>query len=332
MKKFLLFLLSLFIGLVLFIWIGKSVGWQEIKGAILSFSGQQGIIILALTIIIALLGNWKWKEILKSGGVKISFKSLLSPFLAGYAVMFLAPILLWGGEIFRSYVLKQRNMVPWPKGMASVVIDRILEWTANLLVIFIGTILFFLKIGLPPIKLMVVFGIALFILTAGIIFFYFKSIKKESMVRFFIGGNKNTPFGVEKEIFNFFKIKKIEMWKVFGITLLRTAVMYLRAWVLIIFLGKKIGFVTAVAILGFTYLAVLIPIPTSLGSHEVIQIFAFDSLGLGVSTATAFTMIIRGAELIIALTGVVILFRLGLILLKNIFFKKVNGIAKNNTV
>ena len=51
MKKFLLFLLSLLIGLGLFIWILKFIGWQAIKDAFSSFTGWQGLIILGLTIL-----------------------------------------------------------------------------------------------------------------------------------------------------------------------------------------------------------------------------------------------------------------------------------------
>ncbi|GAI45708.1 unnamed protein product, partial [marine sediment metagenome] len=133
-KKVFLLLISLLIGVVLFVWIGKIVGWQEIKNAFLAFTGWQGLAILGLTLLMMLVGTWKWKEILKGVGAKVPFKSLLNPYLAGFSIMFLAPILVWGGEIFRGYILKERNSVPWSKGMASVIIDRILEWTANLAV------------------------------------------------------------------------------------------------------------------------------------------------------------------------------------------------------
>jgi uncharacterized protein (TIRG00374 family) len=332
MKKVLLLLISFLIGMGLFFWILKMVGWREIKNAFLVFTGWQGLIILGLTLLMMLVGTWKWKEILKGNGIKVSFKELLNPYLAGFSVMFLAPILVWGGEIFRSYILKERNFIPWSKGMASVIIDRILEWTANLAVIFFGGIIFLFMIGLPPMKLAIIFGGVFLILLTGIVFFYFKSVKKESMINFFIKNNQNQPFEIEKEIFSFFKIKKPLMWKVFSLAFLRAAIAYLRTWLLILFLGKSIGAFPALSILGFTYLAVIIPIPTALGSHEAIQTFAFDSLNLGASTATAFTMIIRGAELIIALAGVIILFRLGIILLKNTLFKKLNNFAKNNEI
>jgi uncharacterized protein (TIRG00374 family) len=327
MKKFLLLLISLFIGAGLFIWIAKMVGWKEIKNAFLVFTGWQGLAILGITLIMALIGIWKWKIILKGEGVRVSFKSLLNPYFAGFSIMFLAPILVWGGEIFRGYILRERNLVPWSKGMASVIIDRILEWTANLAVIFFGSLFFLLIIDFPPLNLALIFGGVFIFFVAIITFFYFKSAKRESIIRFFLPGDQNQPFETEKEIFNFFKPKRILMWKAVGIAFLRALVMYFRAWLLILFLGKSIGALPALSILGFTYLAVMIPIPTALGSHEAIQTFAFNSLGLGASTATAFTMIIRVAELVVALAGVIILFRLGVILIKNALFKKINGIT-----
>jgi len=322
-----IFLFSLLIGIGLFVWIGKVVGWQEIKKAFLVFTGWQGMVILGLTVLIALIGNWKWKEILRGEGVKISFLELFKPYLTGFSIMFLAPVLLWAGEIFRGYYLKERSSVPWLKGMASIIIDRILEWTTNLVVIFFGTLFFLYKIGLPPKNIGIIFGGVFFIFVVGISFFYFKAFKKESVAKTFVkifnNQSDGQPLEIEKEIFNFFRPKKLATWKVVGISFLRAAVMYFRVWLLIFFLGKSIEGLSALSILGFTYLAVMIPIPTALGSHETIQMFAFKSLGLGASSATAFAMIIRGAELLIALAGVIILFRAGIFLLKGILFKKI---------
>ena len=329
-------MVSLSVGMGLFIWIGKIVGWQEIKNAFLVFTGWQGLVIFGLTLLMMLIGNWKWKEILKGENIKTSFRELFRPYLAGFAVMFLAPILLLAGEIFRGYILKAKNFVPWSKGMASVFIDRITEWTANLVVIFFGILFFLYTIGLPPRNLGIIFGGAFLLFAFGISIFYFKTIKRESMAKSLLRilglerlNHANSILEIEKEIFNFFKPKKIAMWKVFSLSFLRALVMYFRTWFLVIFLGKSITSLPALSILGFTYLAAMIPIPTALGSHEAIQTFAFSSLGLGGGTATAFTMIIRGAELIIALVGVVILFRLGIDLLKNTLFKKLNNFKKD---
>ncbi|MFH1401895.1 MAG: hypothetical protein ABIG40_02945, partial [Parcubacteria group bacterium] len=64
MKKTCLFLASLIIGIGLFFWILKVVGWQEIKDSLRIFTGWKGFIIVFLTLVIALVNNWKWREIL----------------------------------------------------------------------------------------------------------------------------------------------------------------------------------------------------------------------------------------------------------------------------
>ncbi len=336
MKKFLLFFLSLFIGIGLFIWIINFVGWQDIKNAFLVFTGWQGIVIFILTLLMMLIGNWKWKEILKGQEVKISFWELFKVYLAGFAVMFLAPILLWVGEIFRTYTLKEKEQISWSKALSSVIIDRILEWTANLVVIFLGLLFFLYKIGLPPKNLGIAFGGVLLLFVIAIFLFYFKTFKRESITktfgRIFNGRLDKEPLQTEKEIFDFFKLEKKSMWRSFAISFLRAAVMYVRTWFLIMFLGKNISALSVLSILGFTYLAAMIPIPAALGSHEVIQIFSFNSLGLGVSTATAFTMIIRAAELLFALAGVVIFLRLGTIFLKNFIFKSIKKLVNRNNL
>jgi len=179
-------------------------------------------------------------------------------------------------------------------------------------------------------KLIIIFGGAFLFFAGGIGYFYLKTFKRESMARAILRtlglaklNQANSILEVEKEIFNFFKPKKKLMWRGFGLSFLRAATMYLRTWLLILFLGKEISALPALSILGFTYLAAMIPIPTALGSHEAIQTFAFNSLGLGLSAATAFTMIIRGTELIIALFGIIILYRLGIGLIRNTLFKKI---------
>ncbi len=334
MKKILLFFISFLVGICLFIWVINFVGFEEIKRAFLVFSGWQGIVIFFLTLIIMFLGNLKWKEILKGEGLEISFWELFKSYLAGFAVMFLAPILLWAGEIFRGYALKEKKQITWAKAMASIIIDRVLEWTTNLIVIVFGVLFFFYNIGLPPKNLGLIFGGVFLFFAVGIFVFYFKVFKRESIAktfgRVFDGTLDKEPLETEKEIFIFFKPQKKAMWRSFAVSFLRAGVMYIRVWILIDFLGKKTSILSALSILGFTYLAAMIPIPTALGSHEAIQAFAFNALGLGFSTATAFTIIIRAAELLFALAGLAILLRFGAVFFKDFIFRKIGNPSKNN--
>ena len=330
LKKVLLFFFSFFIGISLFIWIIDFVGWEEIKNSFLVFTFWQGVIVFILTLLILMVGNWKWKEILKGEKVEVSFLHLLKAYLIGFSVMFLAPILLSLGDILRIYNLKRKTQTPWLKATASVIIDRVLEWTVNLVVVFFGIIVLLYKIGFSSQNL-IIFGGLFLVFVIWISLFYFKTLKRKSMIklfgRFFNGRLHEELFGIEKEIFNFFRLENKSMWKALALSFLRGAFMYLRTWFLIIFLGKQISALSSLSILGFTYLAAMIPIPTALGSHEAIQTFAFNSLGLGVFSATAFTMIIRAAELLFALIGIILLVQTGVMFLQDLVFK---GIEKFN--
>lgn len=329
MKRIALFFLSLVIGLALFFVVLNMVGWEEVKKAFEIFTGWHGLLIILLSFLIVAAGAWRWKAILEDLGAQISMKRLFGPYLAGFSLMFLAPVLIWGGETLRSYALKKEYSIPWSKGMASVIVDRILEWTVNLVVIFTGGIFFIFKMGLPSRGLSFIFGAVFLVLVLFIAFFYFKSARKESIVRFLFFSRKNQPFEVEKEIYDFFRFKKPSAWKALGISLLRAVIMGFRSWILILFLGKVVGFLPVISILGFTYLAAMIPIPASLGSHEAIQTYAFGALGAGTAAATVFTMAIRTAELVVSLFGLIILFHFGASVVKSFFFKKLDNLVKN---
>jgi len=326
MKKFLLFLISLVIGGLLFIWVIKLVGWQEIKRAFLVFTGWHGLAVFSLTFLLALAVTWKWKVILKGEEVDISFLELFRFYLAGFSLTYLFPMIFWGGETFRAYLLKRKNSVSWSKGMASVIIDRIFDWTTNLIIVFFGIIFFVLTIGLPPKKLAIIFGGTFILWFLAVSFFYFKVFRRESLAKFFLNlANYKTqnsePLEVEKELFNFFKIKKISLWKGIGLAFFEELINFIRIWFLVLFFGKNISFLPILSIDGFSYLATMIPISASLGTYDMIQTFAFSALGLGANFGAAFALIIRGAEIILALIGAGFLLRLGVKLFEIDFLK-----------
>ncbi len=329
MKKLLIFLFSLLIGIGLFVWVVRIVGWQEIKNAFLVFTGWGGLIILGLTVLMIIFAILRWREILKSHGYNISLFSLAGPYLSWFSLIYIAPMMLFGTEVFRSYLLKEKFSVPWNQGLSSTIIDRILDWTIYLIVFFVGIIFLFLEIGLPPKDIGLILGGIFILFIIGTSFFYFKVFKKESMVKIFTKHFKNgkclnrEPLEIEKEIFKFFKPREDFFWKAVGFSLLKTGIAITRAWFLIFFLGETLKLLPTIAIFGSHYLAALIPIPAAIGSHEIIQIFTFHSLGLEAGMATAFTMIIRGAEIIIVLVGIIILFQVGINCFKNNFCKKI---------
>ena len=336
MKSVLSFFISLIVGVGLLFWVSRFIGWQETKSALLIFTGWHGMVIILLTLLMILAGAWKWKIILKDQGYDLSNREIIAPYFACFSLIYLFPVAIFGGEIFRGYVLREKHNIPWAKAISSVFIDKILEATSFLVAILAGAAYFLIKIGLPPKNLGLILGAFFIVCLISISFFYFKIFKRESIInslnrllnrRKALGGDL---LGTEKEIFKFFKIKKKALWYGLSLAFLRVAITWARCWILILFLGKGINILSALTVLGFYYLAMIIPIPTALGSHEAAQVFAFNSLGLGSGLAPAFTMIQRGAELIMAFIGLVIFFKLGTGLLRAFLFKKIDSIMKQD--
>lgn len=333
-KKAALFFASLFVGAGLFIWAASLIGWNEIRSAFLIFAGWHGIVILLLTFLILFIGMWKWKVILKSQGHDLPLLRLIAPYFSGFSLIYLFPLLVLGGEIFKAALLKDKYKVPWKCGITSIIIDKILEATFFVLAVFAGIIFFLLRIGLPPKNLGLVVVAFLLLSSLAIGFFYLKVFKRQSIIKLlskFINHERlmdDDVLEAERAIFVFFKSDRRALFQASFLAFLRVAATWLRCWILVLFLGKSISFLSVLPILGFYYIAFMVPIPAALGSHELVQIFAFDAVGLGSSLAPAFTMIQRGAELILAFAGLAAFFKLGIGLLRSLLFKKIDNLVR----
>jgi uncharacterized membrane protein YbhN (UPF0104 family) len=143
------------------------------------------------------------------------------------------------------------------------------------------------------------------------------AFKKESMAKFIFSlvGYKNQNselLETEKETFNFFRPRNIHFWRMIGLSFFEELIVLFRIFLLISFFGKRISFPFALSVSGFSYLATMVPIPASLGVQDALQAFAFNSLGLGASLGTAFTLIIRAVEIVVALVGIGLALRFGI--------------------
>jgi len=336
MKKFLFFLVSLIVGVGLLIWITRLIGWEKIEVAFKVFSFKAGLIILSLTILANVIRSWRWRTILKNQGYKIPVLRILEYYLSGNAIAFFMPMVIFGGEIFRGYDLKEKYDMPWSKSIASVVIDRISEFTIYTVATILGMIFFVANANLPSYKIDIIIFSAFFLIIASIGFFYFKSFKKESIIRFFLkkfnvqnSDGAETAVEVEKEIFRYFKPKKRIMWQGLGLSLLVELTLLARSFLLILFLGKNISIFLAVSIVAFSSLALTLPIPAALGSHDIVQSFVFTTLGLGAGTGAAYVLVIRGVEMMLALVGLFFFFRFGIQFLQNFLLEKIGKLFYN---
>lgn len=324
MKKILKFLIAFTIGLFIFWLVMRIVGWDKINKAIILFSGFEGLIIILLTFIAAIIGVFKWKLILQSQGLDIPTRELGKLWFAGFAISYLTPVSLLGGEAFQVYFLKKKFNLSWEKSAASVIIRRILGGTFFLIFLVAG-ISAFCFYGYFPSKIVIWFVL---LVTGGLLgllsFFYFRVLRKKSILRLllkFLGikkekieNNKNGKIilGIEREVVRFFSLKNRAFWKSLSLGFLRYFLLFFRAALLIFFLGEGIEVLKVLAVYGIANFALLFPLPAALGSLEAAGAFSFNALGLGAGQGTIFAIVWRAADLFLCLVGLIFGIKLGL--------------------
>jgi len=339
MKKVLLFIISLFIGLGLFLWVSSIVGWQEIKNILTAFSGWECLIILLFTTLIWLAGFWKWQYVLKSQGFNVPKRDLLQIMFASNTITYLlTPTAILGGEGFRVYALQKKFSVPLGKNLAAILIEKLLSLSIVLVFLITGLFSFlFLNQSLPG-NITIISTIVIGFVSVALFIFYSRIFKKESIfnliLRFFGKKIKDHHLieEIEKEFFAFFEFRKKTMWKGLGIALLRYSLIFTRCFFLIFFLSKEANILVALSAMFFMYLAYSFPLPAGFGSLEAAETFVFNSLGLGAATGISFSFILRGAEIIVSLFGLILLFRLGIILVKDAILGKIDNFEEKENL
>jgi len=324
MKNFFKLLIASSIGFFIFLFVLKIVGWDKIIEAIKLFSGPKGLIIASLTFFIPIISCLNWKNILKSQGFNIPIKELIKLWIAGFAISFVTPFTVLGGEAFQIYFLNKKFDIGWEKSIASVVIRKILSGTFFILFLMIGILSFCFYGYFPEGTMIWLVFLIIGGLFGSLLFFYFKVLNKESILRWLlksVGINKEkieshkngkVIFETEREIIKFFSPRSKTFWRSLFFAFLRYFLLFFRTGLVIFFLGKGIGVLKTLSIYGFTNFALMFPFPAALGSTEAISAFTFNALGMGAGNGTIYAMTLRAADLLLCITGIIFGIKIGL--------------------
>lgn len=323
-KRVFSFFALLLIGAAVFVWVTKYVGLDEIWLLLKAFSGVEGFFILFLTVLMLALAALRWGAILRRQGYQVSIFHILRLYIASYSIVFFTPMVLFGAEIFRSYVIRSTHNVPLPNALLSNAIDRILEVTTDLLVIVVGFLLFLIWADAVSLKMTIIIFVVLSSCLAIIALFYMRSFQRKGILRIFFRHSRfSSAWHMERDLFTYFNWRNPALWEGLAYSGLKSTVALLRAWVLLLFLGKALPFTAALSVLAFQYMALFIPIPGSLGSHDALQAFGLQALGYSASLGPAFAVVTRSAEGLAALFGLVLLAGFSVMLIRTELYDRI---------
>jgi len=338
MKKILLFILSVVLGLILFIGVVSYIGVGEISSAFESFSWVTIAFVIGLSFVQIFIVNYRWKLVLEAQGDIVPYKKLFAPKLVGFAISFLTPGLYIGGEPVRAFLLKKQTKVRYSHGFASIIVDKILDFTYPL-PFLIGALVYAMfryDISWEAVSLFVVVLIGLIVLLC---LFYVQTYRGKgffSALIVLLRINRFKRFSklvdkmlyFENLIITFFNNRKDVFIKGLFLSLLGGMIVFIQFILILNALGIQADIVQILVMMVFMILAFLVPIPASLGSFEAGQVIVFTALGHPASIGVAFTLVIRMAELGKLAVGLTLLSNVGLRFLKNL--PSHNGNSGNN--
>jgi uncharacterized protein (TIRG00374 family) len=251
----------------------------------------------------------RWKVITKCHNVKISIWRLLIYKVAGYSVSYITPSANLGGEALRGMLMKQ-DKVKLHVGLSTVIIDKYIEFTANLIVGIIGFFLFLLDVTLTRNTIIVsvlalgASAVALYLLYLRIsrgqpaISLLFRPFKSKSMK----AGRKHLEKS-EKLMAKFFENNTKSMLYAFGLSFICYFVMFLEYYFMLLAFGLSGSYVQIFAVFSVIAISYLMPVPAGLGFLEAGQFGVFTFMALNPLIGIGISLIIRIRELVVVAVG-----------------------------
>jgi len=315
MKNTLMLVLSLLLGLLMLAYVVSSAGINEIAQAFELLSFYKYLLVFGFYFLIYLIILARWGIILSNIGHHIPFSKLLSFRLSEWAFGYITPFSRLGGEPVMAYLFKRESGISYRQGIAAIILNKMMDFSAALMLTLVGVILFLLNYSSYLSKnasFAVLFVVLL--LSALVYLFFIKIAKQEGFFsritayfkKIFHSSIHNSIIMVEKEMQEYFRKNRKKAITAASVTIITNLLMLVVYKVLALFLGVNLSFIQVLMVFALITIAYLVPTPGSLGSLEGALALSFYALGYGAGAGVAFALVIRSFELV--LTGMGLLF------------------------
>jgi len=311
-KKILTVVSSLILGTILFVWLVGEAGLKDVFTTFLTVSLWWLSLFLFLSLLIDLGLALRWKVIIKHHGYFVPFWDCFKYKMIGYAVSYVTPSAFVGGEPVRAMMLKKHG-IPVPEAFSTVILDKTIELTSNILFGIIGIFIVLMFLAVPFVTygiLFLIFGIVMLF-----VFLFFGKlakderllshmVKKLGLCRFkFFKNLSEKIHDVEVAMSKFMKGDAKGFSTAIVMSIIILLIMFFEYLIGLNIIGVPIS-IPAVFLVGISVsIAYTIPIPGAIGILEGGQVSAFRMLGQPISLGIVFGLIVRGRDLLKTLTG-----------------------------
>lgn len=308
-------LLFVIISLLLW-WVLKNAPLPEIWAAIRSLQAWEIAVLLAANIVLYVLVTLRWWIIARADARHIPYLPLLAVRVAVFAVSYFTLGPQVGGEPLQILFLQRKYRLTFTRATASVLMDKLLEFLVDFILLGVGLIAIFRAGALAETKSVFsweLVGLVLLMLwpPVHIGLLYHRRYPLTALVRSipFIKKNAKAPRflrAAEWLAGNFCRRHLPNLLAALGVSLLAGAGMVGEYALMASFLGIHLPFWKTVAAWAAGWLSFIVPLPGGLGALEASQIFILSRFGIGNAVAISLILLMRGRDLLIGGLGLFI--------------------------
>ena len=297
----LVFRLVGYAGVGLFVFLIIKTGPKEILRALGRLSLAEIAALMGLRFLYWLIRAVNWRALLVSSGERVPFREILGARIAGYAVSYLTPAGNLGGETVRIFCLEgvERN-----KTLATVVVDKTIEFLAGLSTIALAVVFLITEFALPRRQKIELFAaiaalmLLLFFLILkqkqGLFTWALDTLKKIKIRIPFLENRRDKILETDAHIADFYGRNK-------GLFLGLFASYFFQAWLwaaeiylTFVFLGgQRPTFFKCFLIVTLGSFYSFLPVPGSVGVYELTYVSLFALLRIEMSAGMAVIVIRR---------------------------------------
>jgi len=264
--------------------------------------------ILAINIVVIGLMTARWWIIVRAENPSVPFLPMVGYRLSVFGLSYFTPGPQVGGEPLQVIYLQRNHNVSYARATSAVIMDKLLEFLVNFILIGIGAWAIVrvgllaengirLNLSLIGLAILLIWPIVhIILLYRGImpvsrILLRQPFIQKDHQgVRLVIVAERMASVFCRKHIRAMFLAVMVSLFSIMGIAL--------EYYLMVRFLGVQLNTVEVFAALTVMQVAFLMPLPGGLGALEASQVFAFGAFGQPASAAISLTLLMRARDIL----------------------------------
>ncbi len=130
----------------------RAVDLAEVWVRLRHLQPEQIALLLAVNVAVLATFSLRWWLLLYAQGYRLPYLRLMAYRLATFAVSYFTPGPHFGGEPLQVYLVTARHQVPVAASVAAVVVDKVLEMTANFTFLTLGVLFVVQAQALPGVS------------------------------------------------------------------------------------------------------------------------------------------------------------------------------------